>query len=151
MKIMITGHRPPRLKGQEQKVKEWVSAVVAELAKKEKIEAAYCGMAQGADQIFFRVVAALFIPIYCCYPWKKKDMDFIEEACLAGIDGNPPYTRVWLYDKYPGKCGYIERDRYMVDHSDVVLAVWDGVEQGGTWDTIEYARSKGKQIIYLEV
>ena len=38
MKIMITGHRPPRLKGQEQKVREWVAAVVAELAKKEKID-----------------------------------------------------------------------------------------------------------------
>ena len=37
----------------------------------------------------------------------------------------------------------------MVDRSDLVLAVWNGKEQGGTWNTIRYARLKGKEIRYI--
>ena len=33
--------------------------------------------------------------------------------------------------------------------ADIVLAVWDGNEWGGTWDTIAYARKKGKEIRYF--
>ena len=35
------------------------------------------------------------------------------------------------------------RNRWMVDNRDALLALWDGVEQGGTWYTVHYARSKG--------
>ncbi len=42
-----------------------------------------------------------------------------------------------------------KRNRYMVDKSDLVLAIWNGQESGGTWNTIQYARSKGKPIRYI--
>lgn len=42
-----------------------------------------------------------------------------------------------------------KRNRYMVDNSDLVLAIWNGEECGGTWDTIRYARKKGKSIRYI--
>ena len=37
----------------------------------------------------------------------------------------------------------------MVDAADIVLAVWDGKECGGTWNTIKYARDKRKEIRYF--
>lgn len=149
MKIAVTGHRPPRLKGQEEDIYIWFEEQIS-MARLMygKIDEVYCGMAQGADQIFYRAAANSYLRINCCYPWKKKDMDFIEQAALGGTTIAPMLTRIWLYDQYPGKKGYIERDRYMVDHCDVLLAVWDGVEEGGTWDTIKYAREKGRPIIY---
>ena len=36
----------------------------------------------------------------------------------------------------------------MVDNCDLLLAVWDGVEAGGTWLTVNYARKIGKPIVY---
>ena len=42
-----------------------------------------------------------------------------------------------------------KRNRYMVDKADLVLAIWNGHESGGTWNTIQYARSKGKPIRYI--
>ena len=42
-----------------------------------------------------------------------------------------------------------KRNRYMVDKSDIILAIWNGEKSGGTWNTIEYAQKKGKKIIYI--
>ena len=41
------------------------------------------------------------------------------------------------------------RNRYMVDKADLVLAVWNGICSGGTWYTIQYARSLKKPIRYI--
>ncbi len=36
----------------------------------------------------------------------------------------------------------------MVDHCDVLLAIWDGKKSGGVWSTIRKAQKAGKQIVY---
>ena len=36
----------------------------------------------------------------------------------------------------------------MVDHCDVLLAIWDGNKSGGVWSTIRKAQKAGKKIIY---
>ena len=41
------------------------------------------------------------------------------------------------------------RNMYMVDNSNVVIAVWDGSKKGGTYNCIQYAKSKNKRIIYI--
>jgi hypothetical protein len=37
----------------------------------------------------------------------------------------------------------------MVDHANLVLAVWNGQKKGGTWNTICYAQKIGKPIRYI--
>ena len=49
---------------------------------------------------------------------------------------------------YHGGCMQ-KRNCYMVDKSDIILAIWNGKDEGGTWNTIKYARSKGKNIRYI--
>ena len=41
-----------------------------------------------------------------------------------------------------------KRNMYMVDRADLVLAIWNGEEKGGTWNTIRYARKKEKALQY---
>lgn len=41
------------------------------------------------------------------------------------------------------------RNKWMVDRSDVVIAVWDGEKKGGTYHCVSYAEKQGKKIINL--
>lgn len=42
-----------------------------------------------------------------------------------------------------------KRNEYMVDHSDIVLAVWNG-KKSGTENCIKYAEKMGKKVEYIE-
>ena len=40
------------------------------------------------------------------------------------------------------------RNKYMVDNSDLLLAVWNG-KKGGTANTVKYARKKEKEVVII--
>ncbi len=136
MIIAVTGHRNNRLKGQEGLIGAWAAQQIKAL-NPDKI---YNGMAKGVDQIFVVAAKTLNIPIVCCYPFPKNNFSFTEKW---GMENNEV---VVVNDKY-SKEGYFNRDKYMVDHADVVLCVWDGKPFGGTYLTREYAIKSGKQVI----
>ena len=112
------------------------------------------GMARGVDidfaseiirfrdeEGFISLEAALSYP---CYPSKRKTNDAAKRddlisQCNLRTVVSPYYHRGCMQ----------KRNRYMVDKSDIVLAVWNGEKRGGTWDTIEYALSRNKEIRYL--
>jgi len=43
------------------------------------------------------------------------------------------------------------RNRYMVDESSRVIAVYDGREDGGTTYTINYANTQGRTVTVIEL
>ena len=47
---------------------------------------------------------------------------------------------------FPGKHIFILRDKKMVDQADEIIALWNGKESGGTYQTVEYAKRKNKPI-----
>jgi uncharacterized phage-like protein YoqJ len=40
-----------------------------------------------------------------------------------------------------------KRNQYIVDNCDILIALWDGKEYGGTWNCIRYGKEKGKKIV----
>jgi uncharacterized phage-like protein YoqJ len=42
------------------------------------------------------------------------------------------------------------RNEYMVDHADVVIAIWNGNQHGGTFNAVSYARQKHKPVIRID-
>ena len=44
----------------------------------------------------------------------------------------------------------MKRNKYMVDKSDIVVAVWNG-SKGGTANTVKYAKQSGKTIKQITV
>lgn len=139
MKVMITGHRPERLKGRENEVKEWIKQQLDEL----KPSLAINGMAQGVDQIFAKIAKDNGVPLLNVYPHRRKSFHSYEEM----LNEN---EMVMFFSETYSKKNYILRDQYMVDNADIVLAVFDGIPAGGTWQTIEYAKKKNKEIRFFE-
>ena len=114
-----------------------------------------CGMATGADTYFGEAVVAL----------RDEHPDVTLEAAIpfAGQEQRWPaqwqrrYSRLAeecdtctvLHQNYTPDC-MMDRNRYMVDASQVLVAVYNGAP-GGTRSTMLYANHQGLQIIQLPV
>lgn len=146
----VTGHREiPEDK------KEYV---IAELEKEIRAAVAdgytrfISGFAEGADLIF----AALVIEL------KAQGHPLVLEAAIphAGRleSGNQDFQKILslcdrikvLSEKSSRNCYHI-RNRYMVDESSRVIAVYDGREDGGTAYTINYANAQGRTIKMIKI
>lgn len=90
------------------------------------------------------------IKLHCAIPcknhsnqWNKKDRQLynyiLSKADAVKLVSKEEY-KPYLMQK---------RNEYMVDNSDIVIAVWDG-SKSGTANCIEYAKSKHKEIIYIK-
>ena len=64
------------------------------------------------------------------------------EALLSACD-----EKIVLHEKYENGCMF-ERNRCMVDRCDVLLAYLE-TERGGTFYTVNYAKKRGKRIVFL--
>ena len=114
----------------------------------------YTGMALGVDQAIaeatfelrnelpdIRIIAA--VP---CYNYEVKwpiQSRKLYHSILERCDQVTYVTRT----SYTADC-LEKRNRYMVDHSALVLGIYDG-KKGGTKNCLDYARKNGKQIITI--
>ena len=135
-KIAITGHRPPRLLGQEEMIRKWGREQLLQLQP----SVMYNGMAEGTDKLFALLAKQLDIPIVCCYAFPKKSYRPIENYIMEN-------NIVTFISPVYSKESFIKRDFFMVDQADILLCVWDGIPGGGTYLTRNYALQKNKQII----
>ena len=93
--------------------------------------------------------------ICCCtghrpkgFPWKygiDKPYISLYNNILRQADSS-----VILSESYTRTC-MLERNRYMVDKSDYVFAIWNGERKGGTWYTMEYAKKLKRPIEVLRL
>lgn len=109
----------------------------------------YCGMASGSDFAFgtvamlVKVYEIIPLRLHCVLPCKDYN------SSHALYDYMKKYADEWieLSDEFYKGCDNA-RDQYMVDHCDVLLAIWDGKKSGGVWSMIRKAQKAGKQIVY---
>ncbi len=153
MRIALTGHRPQRLGLPDDEtsiewlgIEHWLIMQIAKMSEGEAVDL-YCGMASGCD-IAFGYVGSIIkggfdCKLHCILPCKNynsshKLYNQIKDAADEWVE---------LSDDFYKGCDNV-RDQYMVDHCDVLLAIWDGNKSGGVWSTIRKAQKAGKQIIY---
>ncbi len=113
------------------------------------------GMALGVDIDFAEIVLKLRdrypVSLECAIPcpdqtlkWNYNDK-LRYESILKRAD------KVSLIsERYTPDC-MLKRNRYMVDKSELVIAVFNGIEKGGTWYTINYAERNQKPIELIEL
>ena len=148
--VCFTGHRPGKLAQSEEEVRKALRTGI-EQALKWKYTSFITGMAQGVDLWAAEEVLALKtghpeLRLACAIPyedyaekwdgqWKKKyaavkaAADEVYYICPRDMHGAP-----------------IVRDKWMVDRSSLMIAVYNG-EKGGTRTTVEYAKSKKIRVL----
>lgn len=158
----FTGHRPDKLPWGTREDDPRCLALKARLAA--ALEAEYaagvrhfiCGMARGADLYFAEGVLALRdrlpgVTLECARPCESQATRWPAEeqaryqAILARCD-----FETLVQHHYDPWC-MMRRNRYMVDHSARLLAVYDGVPKGGTAQTLAYALRRGCAVTILDL
>jgi len=157
----FTGHRPGKLPWGNHENDIRCLALKAKLyaavesAIHEGMVHFICGMAEGCDLYFAETVLAL----------KARYSDITLEAaipCPSQPDGWCKEQRE-RYERILAQCDYEtmvaqeyspgcmqRRNRYMVDHACMLIAVNDG-QSGGTRNTIEYALRRGLDIVDIPI
>ena len=72
MKIGITGHRPERLYGKEEKIIRWLMECIEALLIFYGDLILIDGMAPGVDYMAAVVALEKGVPLHCYFPYKKK-------------------------------------------------------------------------------
>ncbi len=156
MTCCVTGHRPQGFPFERDASNHSFAVYMFELKQKiEYLIKSGCtqfitGMAEGADLDFAEAVLELkdnypniTLTAALPYPLSSRVKQDRKSEILKAVD-----TMREVSDHYFKGCMQ-KRNRYMVDNSDILIAVWNGEERGGTWDTIKYARRQNKKIIYI--
>ena len=159
--VCFTGHRSQKLSWRFNE-KDKRCKVMKNTLRKEIINAIengfktfYCGMAIGFDMIAAETVLDLKkkykdIKLIGALPCRTQDAKWLDrekkryKKLLKRLDG----IRC-IYDEYIGAECMFERNRFMVDNSRLLIALYNGTG-GGTKSTIDYARSKGLKIVIIE-
>ena len=144
----FTGYRPQKLPWTEETdprclaLKARLRAAIEDACRCE-MEHFICGMAQGCDLYFGELVLEVK------QDWPEITLE-AAMPCPTQADGWPEAERerwqrlldacdyeTMVQDHYSPGC-MMRRNRYMVDHAAMLIAVYDG-QSGGTQRTVEYA------------
>lgn len=174
--IGFTGHRPDKLDGyylesnKNVMIKWYIINTVVELLIERNIKDVkfICGGALGTDQIAFEavdiiknhknlykldnVIVETALPFRNQYlKWSQVDIDrWISQLkrsdIITKVDKLNDY-KINGYKEdtyYPAKMQ--KRNEYIVNNSDIVIAIWDDTK-GGTANCVKYAQKQKKEII----
>ena len=162
MRIAFTGHRPSGLPfrdndksehGRNLKIMLW-----QEILGRIGIgyDTFYCGAAMGADIICGELVLLAKprvekpIKLICVVPFQGQAERWGEtwqERYKVLLDQSDEV--VCLSETYDDQC-YSTRNRYLVDHADTLIAVYNGTRRSGTYQTINYAYHQRKEIVCFD-
>lgn len=110
-----------------------------------------CGFAIGADLIFAELVAELkqvhhlTLEAAIPYPGRMKTPDETFQRLITDCDIVKTHS-----DYYYGGC-YMKRNRYMVNQSSRIIAIYDGRLTGGTAATLKFAKTENCDVSILSL
>lgn len=157
----VTGHRPQKFpfgyNEEDMRCRMLKARLHREIARRivDGCTAFYSGAALGVDTWFMESVLKFRekiegITLTAVLPCATQADRWIPEAraryrdLLARCD-----NVILLQDAYTRDC-MLRRDRYLVDHTDCLIAVYDGTATGGTAYTVRYAQNRDKPIYLVD-
>ena len=113
------------------------------------------GMAQGADLWCSEIVLDLkkknpALKLHCVLPCKGQESKWTASAQERyHLILDQANEVVYLGQKYSRDC-LMKRNRYMVDHSSILLAIYNGTRRSGTGATVRYAQQLNREIVMID-
>lgn len=136
--LAATGHRPDKLGGYSEAVDLALFKLATHCLTQLKPTGVLSGMALGWDMAIAYAAIKLGIPVTACVPFNGQESVWPDaskqryHAILVKCDTihvvSPGGFAAWKMQK---------RNAYMVDHSNALLALWNGSD-GGTANCITY-------------
>ncbi|MDE6993718.1 MAG: DUF1273 domain-containing protein [Lachnospiraceae bacterium] len=113
------------------------------------------GMALGVDLWSARIVLDLqksnaSLKLHCILPCKGQEIkwaDSAQEQYKAIL--KKASEVIYVSQEYTPDC-MLKRNRYLVDHSTILLSVYNGTSRSGTGATVNYARKLGREIFVID-
>ena len=148
----VTGHRDL-----PQKEINRVKAVLRREIEKSIADGFTCfmgGFAEGVDQYFAEIVLEMrksnpVLKLVAVIPYQKR-LDNLRKKKQTYEMLEDCADVVVIRKEYQPSV-YSHRNRYMVEHSDRVIAVYDGREKGGTAGTIRFTHVLKKELREIPV
>lgn len=152
MKVAWTGHRPEYFRDPapvEREVERIAASLSAEFGRHLVF---VTGGQRGVDTWAALAAQRLGLPLHLYLPlpahlftadWTNpqdvvvlmQTWDYASQKTVIDEAGSLPHS-----------AAYDRRNQALVDNADRLVAVWTGVEMGGTYYTVNYARARGKPI-----
>ena len=150
MVVGVTGHQdiPPAA---TKFVKDRIAILLCKVSGKIT---AVSSLASGADQLFAKIALGLGAELHVIVPCDKYESTFSNERTLnqyRKLLRDAGKVEV-LKHKGPSMSAFLDAGRHVVDISQLVIAVWDGLKsrgKGGTADIVRYARQRDKEVVVI--
>lgn len=160
LRIGFTGYRPEKLWGNNlhdahyQHLSNQLLATIKQLINRyhaQKITA-NCGLARGADMVFAYTILRLNpleadLIAWCPFHQQANNWPADQQARYLDLL-NACQTVNYSAAQYTS-ASYHQRNRAIVDHSDLLIAVYNG-QPGGTRNTVTYAKRHGCPVILID-
>lgn len=148
MKVGITGHQ--ELRGAE----DWVRMILRQIVLGLRVKHGLTSLARGSDQIYAEILQELDLPYTAVIPCSQYESTFPDPKKLQNYSEllrRAQKVDVLNFHK-PQGIAFYEAGKKVVDGSEKMIAVWDGMEAknlGGTADAVTYALAQKKEIIHV--
>jgi len=153
--IAITGHRDMI---ETEELKQKVFKFFEEKLEQSSELVLLSPLADGADRFVAKIFLelqkehnGLSLVVPMPFGQERYMEDFDEKSKEEFLDFLQKADAVFAV-KRVSESGYVDVGRYVVDESDVLLALWDGTyngKLGGTGDVVEYAKTMGKELVHF--
>ena len=157
----FTGHRPSKFPWRHNEadsrcvaLKEKLTDQITKLVN-ASVTDFFSGMAEGTDTYCAQIVLDLrrknpTLNLHCVLPcegqadrWTASSQE-LYRSVLDRAD-----SIVYVSRTYHKDC-MLNRNRFLVDHANILLAVYNGERRGGTAATVRYAQKMGRKIIMID-